>query len=137
MLSNYSAINHHEIFIDASARDVAEKGDDDLPIHESKIIQSLTDSGKQQLNELIQEEYLEGQILTNSPFKYQVDHDLGDIVTNQNKDWGITMDGRITDVKEIYETNGFSIEAMFGNNRPTLIKKIKQELSQISGEVIR
>ena len=49
----------------------------------------------------------------------------------------MTMDARITDIKEIHETNGFSIEATFGNNRPTLIQKIKQELSQISGEVRR
>ncbi|WP_337999442.1 Gp37-like protein [Solibacillus daqui] len=54
-----------------------------------------------------------------------------------NKVWGITMDARITDVKEIYETNGFSTKATFGNNRPTLIQKIKQELSQISGKVRR
>ncbi|WP_283164612.1 MULTISPECIES: hypothetical protein [unclassified Lysinibacillus] len=82
--------------------------------------------GQQNLNELIQEEYLEGQILTNS-----------DVTTIQNNFWGITMDARITDIKEIHETGGFSIEATFENNRPTLIQKIKQELSQISGEVRR
>lgn len=45
------------------------------------------------------------------------------------------MDARITHIKEIHEGGGFSIEATFGNNRPTLIQKIKQELSQISGEI--
>ena len=130
-----NGINRHEIFIDA--RDVSETDDDDQPIPESKIIQALSDRGQQQLNELIQEEYLEGQILTNSPFIYQRDYDLGDITTIQNNDWGITMDARITDIKEIHEETGFSIEATFGNSRPTLIQKIKQELSQISGEVRR
>ena len=134
-LGNYSAINRHEVFIDA--RDVAEVDEDEQPIPEQQIIQALTDRGQQQLNELLQEEYLEGQILTNSPFRYQVDYDYGDITTIQNLDWGITMDARITDIKEIYETDGFSIEATFGNSRPTLIQKIKQELSQISGEVRR
>ena len=134
-VGDYSGINRHEIFIDA--RDVAEVDDDEQPLPEQQIIQALTDRGQQQLNELMQEEYLEGQILTNSPFKYQVDYDYGDIVTNQNLDWGITMDARITDIKEIYETSGFAIEATFGNSRPTLIQKIKQELSQISGEVRR
>ena len=80
---------------------------------------------------------MEGQILTNSPFKYQDDYDYGDITTIQNLDWDVTMDARITNIKEIYETSGFSIEATFANNRPTLIQKIKQELSQISGEVRR
>lgn len=130
-----TGINRHEVFIDA--RDVAETDEDDQPLPEQKIIQALTDRGQQNLNELMQEEYLEGQILTNSPFKYQRDYDLGDITTIQNNDWGITMDARITDIKEIHEGTGFSIEATFGNNRPTLIQKIKQELSQISGEVRR
>ena len=134
-LGNYSAINRHEVFIDA--RDVAEADEDEQPLPEQQIIQALTDRGQQQLNELLQEEYLEGQILTNSPFRYQADYDYGDITTIQNLDWGITMDARITDIKEIYEANGFSIEATFGNSRPTLIQKIKQELSQISGEVRR
>lgn len=134
-VGNHSAINRHEIFIDA--RDVAEVDDNEQPIPEPIIIQALTDRGQQNLNEMLQEEYLEGQILTNSPFKYQVDYDLGDVTTIQNKDWSITMDARITDIKEIYETSGFAIEATFGNNRPTLIQKIKQELSQISSEVRR
>ena len=134
-VGNHSAINRHEIFIDA--RDVAETDDNEQPIPPQQIIQSLTDRGQQQLNELLQEEYLEGQILTNSPFKYQIDYDYGDITTIQNLDWGITMDARITDIKESYEESGFNIEATFGNSRPTLIQRIKQELSQISGEVRR
>lgn len=133
-LGNEVGLNRHEIFIDA--RDVAEEIEDG-PRPEEDIINDLSSRGEQQLNELLQEEYLEGQILTNSPFKYQHDYDLGDITTIQNKDWGVTMNARITEVKEIYETNGFQLEATFGNNRPTLIQKIKQELSQISGEIRR
>ncbi|MFL1998343.1 siphovirus ReqiPepy6 Gp37-like family protein [Lysinibacillus irui] len=134
-VGNYTEINRHEIFIDA--RDVAETDEDEQPLPEQQVIQALTDRGEQQLNELIQEEYLEGQILANSPFRYQNDYDLGDVTTIQNIDWGVSMDARITDIKEIHETGGFGIEATFGNNRPTLIQKIKQELSQISGEVRR
>lgn len=134
-VGNYTAINRHEVFIDA--RDIAEVDDNEQPIPVQQIIQTLTDRGQQQLNELLQEEYLEGQILTNSPFKYQIDYDYGDIATIQNVDWDITMNARITDIKEIYEAAGFSVEATFGNNRPTLIQKIKQELNQISGEVRR
>ena len=47
---------------------------------------------------------MEGQILTKSPFIYERDWDIGDITTQQNKNWGITMDARITEVKEIYES---------------------------------
>lgn len=161
-VGNAVGLNRHEIFVDA--RDIAEVDDNDVPIPEVDIIQALIERGQQTLNELMQEEYLEAQILTPiirteyereyqflstlqvsenttkktrtlSAFNYQRDYDLGDIVTVQNMDWGVTLNARITEVKEIYEQNGFGLEATFGNNRPTLIQKIKQELNQISGEV--
>jgi hypothetical protein len=138
-LGTEEGLYRQEIFIDA--RDVPEETDEEgqepQPRPEQDIIQDLTDRGRQQLEQFMQEQYLEGQILTYSPFKYQEDYNLGDVVTVQNKDWGVTMDARISEIKEIYETSGFRIESVFGNNRPTLIKKIKQELSQISGEVRR
>lgn len=67
-VGNYAAINRHEVFIDA--RDVAEVDDNEQPLPVDQIIQALTVRGQQQLYELLQEEYLEGQILTNSPFIY-------------------------------------------------------------------
>lgn len=133
-ITDSTGLDRHEVFIDA--RDVPEEDDDQQPIPEQEVIQALIERGEQQLSELIQEEYLEGQILQNSPFVYGVDYDRGDVVTLQNLDWGITMDTRITNIKEIYET-GFQVEATFGNSRPTIIKRIKQELSQVSGEVRR
>jgi hypothetical protein len=134
-VGDHAALNRHEIFIDA--RDVEEVDENERPIPINQIVQALEYRGQQQLAELIQEEYLEGQILTNSPFRYQIDFDYGDLTTIQNTDWGVTMDARITDIKEIYEETGFNIEATFGNNRPTLIQKIKQEFMQISGEIRR
>lgn len=133
---NISGLDRHELFIDA--RDIAEETDDDPPQQRpvGDIIADLTNRGQQQLQEFLQEEYLEGQILTKSPFVYEKNYDLGDIVTLQSKDWGVTLDSRITEIKEIYEAGtGMQIEATFGNNRPTLINKIKQELAQMSGEV--
>lgn len=132
-IGDFAGLDRHELFIDA--RDVAETDDEGNPIPEEQIIQSLIDRGQQKLKEMMQEEYLEGQILTKSPFVYEKDYDLGDIVTIQNLDWGVTLDARITEIKEIYEPSGFKLEATFGNNKPTLIQKIKQELSQISGEL--
>lgn len=132
-IGDFAGLDRHELFIDA--RDVAETDDEGNPTPEEQIIQSLIDRGQQKLKEMMQEEYLEGQILTKSPFAYEKDYDLGDIVTIQNLDWGVTLDARITEIKEIYEPSGFKLEATFGNNKPTLIQKIKQELSQISGEL--
>lgn len=124
-----------ETFIDA--RDVAEQDENQQALPEAEIIAKLQQRGQQKLLEFAEEFFLEGQILTNSPFKYEIDYDLGDIVTIQNREWGITRDARIAEIKEIYEPGGFQIEATFGESRPTLIKKLKQELSQVSGEIRR
>ncbi|MEK4606535.1 siphovirus ReqiPepy6 Gp37-like family protein [Geobacillus sp. FSL W8-1251] len=122
-----------ETFIDA--RDISEQDEDQQALPEAEIIAKLQQRGQQKLAEFAQEFFLEGQILTNSPFEYEKDYDLGDIVTIQNREWGVTRDARITEIKEIYEPGGFQIEATFGESRPTLVKKLKQELAQISGEV--
>jgi hypothetical protein len=134
-VGNGIGLDRHEIFVDA--RDVAEQTEDDPPVNRpvADIINDLTLRGQQQLNEMLQEKYLEGQVLTKSKLVYEKDYDLGDIVTIQHKDWNITMDIRLTEVKEIYEQNGFRIEGTFGKSMPTLIDKIKREIGQVSAEV--
>lgn len=129
-----------ELFVDA--RDVEEEtqGENDeepTPRPEQDIIDDLINRGEHALTEYEQEIYVEGQALTKSRLEYEKDYDLGDIVTLQNKDWGITMDARITGVTEIYEPSGKKVELIFGNDKPTLIDKIKQELSVMRPEVTR
>lgn len=63
-----------------------------------------------------EEFFLEEQVLTNSPFKYEIDYDLGNIVTIQNREWGVTRDVRIIEIREIYESGGVQIEATFGES---------------------
>ncbi|MBO0586110.1 siphovirus ReqiPepy6 Gp37-like family protein [Sporosarcina sp. E16_8] len=160
-----TGLNRRELFVDA--RDIEEVDEDDNPIPEAIIIQRLTERGLQKLAELAQETFLEAQIMTPtktvdikkethfmtqfqiaesvkvtekfaSSFIYEQGWDLGDIVTVQNKDWGVTINTRITEVKEIYEPEtGFTLEATFGQSRPTLISKIKQELSGVKTEITR
>lgn len=106
----------HEIFIDCS---------------DSANIDELTSNGQQKLAEFKRVQSFEVNIIQSS-FIYGVDWDLGDIVTAQSKKWGITMNSRITEVKEVYEPSGFSLNATFGNNVPTLVEKLKHELKQNS-----
>jgi hypothetical protein len=121
MVGTATGLSRIETFIDA--RDV-------------EIAADLPSRGEQKLAEFSTEQYLEAEILTHSPFKYEEDYDLGDLVTSQNKGWGVTLDARITEIKEIYEpSSGLKLEAVFGNSRPTLVDKVKQEIEQISGEI--
>lgn len=110
----------HEVFVDA--RDLAT---------------GLEQRGEQVLTELQANRLLEAEILTRGPFTYQKDWGLGDLATVQNKAWGVTMDARITEVREIYEPGGFRLEVVFGSSWPTLIDKIKHELEQMGAEVRR
>ena len=168
VLGQASGLARKELFVDA--RDVSEEADvegaEPLPRPPQEIITDLINRGEQKLAEMIQEVFLEAQIMTPtksvnikkeisfltqfqinekinvteefaSSFVYEQDYDLGDIVTIQNKDWGVTLDARITEIKEIYEPSGFQLEATFGNSRPTLISKIKQELSGMKTEMTR
>ena len=135
-----SGHDRYELFVDA--RDVNEQtewedGRDPVQRPVAGIEADLINRGNQKLAEHQQEIYLEGKILSKSRLVYQKDYDLGDIVTLQNRDWGVTLDARITEVKEIYEPGGMQIEATFGNSRPTLISKIKQELAGMRNEIVR
>lgn len=167
-LGQSTGLSRYELFVDA--RDIEEEtdveGQDPIPRPIQDIINDLINRGNQRLAEMIQERFMEAQIMTPvkgvdikkqlhfatqfqivesvltkqknfSSFIYEKDWDLGDIVTVQNNDWGITLDTRITEVKEIYEPSNYQIEATFGQSRPTLIDKIKQQFAQLSPEVRR
>jgi hypothetical protein len=113
--SEKSGLDRIETFIDARDIDIQE---------------DLVDRGLQKLKELEPLQSFTSEVSTYGPFKYQEDWDIGDIVAVQNKKWNITLDSRITEVKEIYEPDRFSIEVTFGSNIPTIIDKIKQELDK-------
>lgn len=117
-----TGIERLEAFVDARDLDTVAK---------------LQQRGLQRLAELAPQQVFSGRILKASPFEYEKDYDLGDIVTIQNKDWGVTLDARITEITETYEPAGFDIDATFGSARPTFIETIKTELSQTENEVTR
>lgn len=102
-----------EVFIDA--RDIEDSGD-------------LSERGMQKLEELKEVITFDNEILTQSNLVYGEDYNLGDLVTAKNTKWQVILDSRISEVTEIYEVGGYRINAVFGNNIPTLVEKIKQEM---------
>ena len=109
-----TGLERYETFVDA--RDLED-------------VAALPERGKQKLSAEMKEiNTFDSEVLTKGPFEYEKDWDLGDIVTVQNKKWGLTIDTRITEVTEIYEKNGFRLEVTFGSSIPTLPEKIKQEM---------
>lgn len=130
-LGESAGFDRYETFIDA--RDVG-TDEDGEPLPPNVEQQVLTERGQQKLDELNNELFFEAEIMSpDAPFKYEVDYKLGDIITSMNREWGILTDRRITELTEIHEVGGFQLEATFGQRRPTLISKLKDEFKQYEG----
>lgn len=86
----------------------------------------LASRGLQKLKEFEEILVFDSKVLTNKNLIYEEDFKLGDICTIQNKNWNMTVDRRITEIKEIYEEDGFKLDVAFGEGMPTVIEKVKQ-----------
>lgn len=110
MVGSGSGLDRREVFLDcSSAEDAAE----------------LVEMGNQKLSEQKRIITFNGRILDTRSFIFEKDWDLGDIVTVQNKNWGLTLDSRITEVKEIFEPES-KIEVSLGDEIPTITQFVKQ-----------
>lgn len=97
-----------------------------LDCSNAEDIGQLTQEGNKKLSGLKKIETFESQVIDFGSFIYGDDWNLGDIVTVQNRKWNVTLDSRIVEIREIYEANGLSLEATFGNNIPTILDEIKK-----------
>ncbi|MFL0197009.1 siphovirus ReqiPepy6 Gp37-like family protein [Clostridium sp. WILCCON 0269] len=102
-----------------------------LDCSQAEDVTELTTQGQQKLDELQKVESLEVGIIPEGSFVYGQDYDLGDFITAQDRKLGITMNAQIIELKEIYETTGFSLEGTFGTNIPTLLTILKKNTKQI------
>lgn len=118
-VGNGVGIDRFEIFVDA--RDLQKDTMTDLE-YQNK----LTERGNEKLAENKDIQTFNSKINLNSNLIYKEDFDLGDIVTCTSKKWGVTIDSRITEVEEVYESTGKQVNIVFGDNMPTLIDKLKE-----------
>lgn len=99
-----------------------------VTLSDTEYTNTLIDRGNSKLAETAEIQTFDSTINLDSNLVYKVDFDLGDIVTCVSKKWVITLDSQITEVQEVYEEAGLSINITFGNNIPTLLDKIKQKM---------
>lgn len=86
-----------------------------------QYVAALRQRGQTILDQSLESESFECSTQLNGNFKYQVDYDLGDIVSIYKSAWGIERDMRITEVREVYETEQPRIDLVFGTPLPTTI----------------
>lgn len=122
-LGETSGLDRYETFVDAS--DINNEVDEVI-LSDEDYTNLLIERGKSILVETKKIQTFDSIINLNSNLKYKVDFDLGDIVTFISKKWSLTLNTRITEIEEVYEQNGLSVNITFGYNIPTIIDKIKQ-----------
>ena len=100
--------------------------DTEVAMTEDEYLPLLKQRGAETLAECKDIKTFESKINTRGNNVYKVDYDLGDIVTISDKKWGLTIDTRITEIEEVYESGTVAINPTFGNNIPTILDKIKR-----------
>ena len=117
-----------EVLIDAS--DIQRTGENsqgeqqDIPVATYRAM--LATRGNTELAQRIENYTFNSSINVMSNLKYKEDFDLGDRVTCIEKRWGITINSRITEITQTFESGKVLIEATFGESAPTLLDKIKK-----------
>ncbi|MBY6878088.1 siphovirus ReqiPepy6 Gp37-like family protein [Clostridium botulinum] len=144
-IENGTGLDRYELYVDA--RDITDKEEkkkmvtdydeegnvtgeheetEEVEIPWERYKPLLLQRGKEKLEECKEIQTFDSKINVLGNNKYKVDYDLGDIVTIVDKKWGIRIDTRVTEIEEVYEEKGLEVNAVFGNNIPTIIDKIKQ-----------
>ena len=88
------------------------------------------DEGKHQLKEFEKQESLSAVVAPESSFVYGVDWALGDLVTIQSRIGGVSLDARIAEITERYESTQMGIDVTFGT-APLHLGRVIQSLKNI------
>lgn len=127
IVGNAIRLDRYEVFNDQkSLSNTIDNNGTTTTMSDADYTNLLIGKGNETLAETKEVTTFDSKVNISANLKYKTDFDLGDIVTFISKKWGITLDTRITEIEEVYETAGQQINITFGNNIPTLIDKIKQ-----------
>lgn len=117
-----------EVLIDASdiQRSATNSQGEQVDIPVATYRRMLASRGDAELAKLIESFTFNSSINIMSNLRYKEDFDLGDRVTCIEKRWNITINSRITEITQTFESGKTLIEATFGESAPTLLDKIKK-----------
>lgn len=109
-----SGLQRREMWVDAASlnREYKDDNDEEQTYTDTEYRAMLDAQGTQSLNAHVAQETFDGAIdIMHSPWKYNRDFALGDIVTVQSNDIGKFVNVRLRDVLEVQDENGYTIEA--------------------------
>lgn len=108
-----SGLNRYEVFVDA--RDLT-KGE----LSDAEYQAQLKQRGNEQLSQYAPIESFEGIANTKSVNDFK----LGDKASIVDNEVGVILNTRITEIEEIFESKGTTINLTFGNSVPTLLNRM-------------
>lgn len=103
----YYQVNGTNIAIINRTNDIEE-----VTLVDSIYNQLLSARGEEKLAEFGSVTKFEGNVSISTTFEYKKDYNLGDIVTIENS-YGISLEARITEIIEVVDSGGYSIEPTF------------------------
>lgn len=87
----------------------------------AQYLDKLKQRGYDALEENAFYNYFECKTVPEGNFKYRENYDLGDIITTEKVNWGISQDLRLSAINEVYEYGNEVIEPVFGNPLPETV----------------
>lgn len=109
-----TGLQRREMWVDASAVNRKYKDDSDVEqtYSDADYKAMLDAAGVQNLAQNVVSEVFDGTMdITHSPWQYNRDFALGDIVTMQNNEIGKYINVRLREVLEVQDENGYAIQA--------------------------
>ena len=122
-----------EMYVDA--RDLQSKVSNEdgtiTQISDDDYRDMLNDRGTEKLAECITAESFEAKmrVIGNIQYKYGIDYNKGDKVIIQDTELGVQVIGKVTEISENYDDE-YELIITFGYSYPTLIQKVKRQISK-------
>lgn len=121
-------LDRYEMYVDArDLQDTKTVNDEEVIIPDSEYIPMLVQRANEKLGEHKSIESFDSVVNMNQlNLVYKKDYDLGDVVTIFDEKWSITLNSRITEIQEIYQNGGMDVNAIFGDDVPSIYNKLKR-----------
>ncbi len=116
LAGNDKDLNRREMFVDAASISKTYKDESEVEhtYTNAEYAAVLKQKGKQELAPLKVEESFSGVIdIVNGNYVYNRDFFLGDIVTIQDNELYKYINARITEITEVQDANGYTVEAIY------------------------
>ena len=123
-----SGLDREEVFVNATdiTKVYRDASDTEITRTDAEYLECLQERGYSELAQYAETLNFASRINPNANLEYRRDFDLGDRVTCLDRQWGIKINVRVTEVTETYQKNGKEIEITFGESLPTLIARIRK-----------